>query len=283
MTPYHDVVTGNATRRKILTLDDLYHPDRKLNFDGKPAKEWVWQDEEHYLWRASDRTDSDRVWWTASVSRGTPRPLFDFKQLSEAVTGRAGAEPGNDPAPSVKAIDADNKAALVVLNEDLYLYRIESNSATRLASRIDTDAGAMFSPDCRWITWVQGNNMHIAASGESAGRPLTETGSPTLLCGRLDWVYQEEIYGRGEFRGYWWSPDSTRIAFLELDVSEVSERTLPNFKSRAGETVTYRYPRAGTPNPIAGWASFRSPRRPPEPHPAPSPGWIFPKPATIDF
>ncbi len=248
---YHCVVTGNATRRKILTLDDLYHPDRKLNFDGKPAKEWVWQDEEHYLWRASDRTDSDRVWWTASVSRGTPRPLFDFKQLSEAVTGRAGAEPGNDPAPSVKAIDADNKAALVVLNEDLYLYRIESNSATRLASRIDTDAGAMFSPDCRWITWVQGNNIHIAASGESAGRGLTETGSPTLLCGRLDWVYQEEIYGRGEFRGYWWSPDSTRIAFLELDVSEVSERTLPNFKSRAGETVTYRYPRAGTPNPIA--------------------------------
>ena len=83
------------------------------------------------------------------------------------------------------------------------------------------------------------------------GPGLTETGSPTLLCGRLDWVYQEEIYGRGEFRGYWWSPHSTRVAFLELDVSGVSEHTLPSFESEAGEGVTYRYPRAGTLNPRA--------------------------------
>ena len=117
-----------------------------MNFDGKPAKEWVWQDDGRYLWRASDDTDSDRVWWTASISRGTPRPLFDFTKLSEAVTDGAGAEPGNEPIPSVKAVDTDRKAALVVLNEDLYLYRIESNSATLLASRIDTDAGAMFQP-----------------------------------------------------------------------------------------------------------------------------------------
>ncbi len=222
-----------------------------MNFDGKPAKEWVWQDDGRYLWRASDDTDSDRVWWTASISRGTPRPLFDFTKLSEAVTDGAGAEPGNEPIPSVKAVDTDRKAALVVLNEDLYLYRIESNSATLLASRIDTDAGAMFSPDFRWITWVEGNNLHIAASEGTAGRTLTETGSPTLLCGRLDWVYQEEIYGRGKFRGYWWSPDSTRVAFLELDVSRVSEHTLPSFGSGAGEAPVYRYPRAGTPNPIA--------------------------------
>lgn len=252
MNPYHDVVTGDRTRPKILTLDDLYRPDRKVNFDGKPGKEWLWQDKGHYFWRASDNADSsDRTWWTASISEGTPEPLFDFEKLCEALTGRPGADGASDSLPTVKAIDTDRRAALVVLDEDLYLYRIESDSATRIASGIDTDAGAMFSPDCQWITWIYGNNIHIATSAGSAGRRLTETGSPTLLCGRLDWVYQEEIYGRGEFRGYWWSPDSTRIAFLELDVSQVSEHTLPNFESSAGEAVTYRYPRAGTPNPRA--------------------------------
>ena len=37
------------------------------------------------------------------------------------------------------------------------------------------------------------------------------------MFGRLDWVYQEEVYGRGNFKGFWWSPDSKWIAFLGLD------------------------------------------------------------------
>ena len=37
----------------------------------------------------------------------------------------------------------------------------------------------------------------------------------------LDWVYEEEIYGRGENRAYWWSPDSSRLAFLRIDDTPV--------------------------------------------------------------
>ena len=38
---------------------------------------------------------------------------------------------------------------------------------------------------------------------------ITTDGSPQMLNGKLDWLYQEEIYGRGRFRAFWWSPDST--------------------------------------------------------------------------
>ena len=47
--------------------------------------------------------------------------------------------------------------------------------------------------------------------------------SAEILNGKLDWLYQEEIYGRGRFRGYWWSPDSSRLAYLQLDERPVPE------------------------------------------------------------
>ena len=37
------------------------------------------------------------------------------------------------------------------------------------------------------------------------------------LVGKLDWVYQEELYGRGNFKGYWWQTNGDQIAFLKLD------------------------------------------------------------------
>ena len=35
------------------------------------------------------------------------------------------------------------------------------------------------------------------------------------LVGKLDWVYQEELYGRGNFKGFWWHPTENRVAFSE--------------------------------------------------------------------
>ena len=48
--------------------------------------------------------------------------------------------------------------------------------------------------------------VDVASQREQA---ITTDGSRERLNGKLDWLYQEEIYGRGQFRGYWWSPDSS--------------------------------------------------------------------------
>ncbi|HYE73513.1 MAG TPA: DPP IV N-terminal domain-containing protein, partial [Blastocatellia bacterium] len=68
---------------------------------------------------------------------------------------------------------------------------------------------------------------------------------------RLDWVYQEELYGRGNFKGYWWSPDSTQIAYLQLDESPVKEFTVVDHIPYQQEVEITAYPKAGTPNPTA--------------------------------
>ena len=109
------------------------------------------------------------------------------------------------------------------------------------------------SPDGQWLAFVRGNDLFVARAGEAEARAITENGGPDRLNGKLDWVYQEEIYGRYNFKGFWWSPDSRYLAFLSLDEEPVHEFTVVDFIEddhyRVKPEVT-NYPKAGDPNPV---------------------------------
>src|SRR5690606_15123885 len=60
---------------------------------------------------------------------------------------------------------------------------------------------------------------------------------------------QEEIYGRGNWQGFWWSPDSTRLVFLALDESKVPEYVVVDHRETRPDVERWRYPKAGDPNP----------------------------------
>src|SRR5690606_26305517 len=120
-------------------------------------------------------------------------------------------------------------AVLVRAANDLFLYSIAAGEAWRLTSDPAEEVGPQFSPDGRLVAFVRDHDLHVVPT-ERGGRELalTQGGGPQLLHGRLDWVYQEELYGRGNWQGFWWSPDSARIALLRLDERPVPEFTLVN-------------------------------------------------------
>ena len=60
------------------------------------------------------------------------------------------------------------------------------------------------------MAFVRHNNLFVVDTATLRETALTTDGAARILNGKLDWVYEEEIYGRGEQRGYWWSPDSSR-------------------------------------------------------------------------
>ena len=70
------------------------------------------------------------------------------------------------------------------------------------------------------------------------------------LVGMLDWVYQEELYGRGNFKGYWWQTNGNRIAFIKLDESPLIPFTVMDHLPVRGKSEMTNYPKAGDPNPI---------------------------------
>jgi dipeptidyl-peptidase-4 len=114
------------------------------------------------------------------------------------------------------------------------------------------------SPDARHVSFVRGNNLVVVDVASRQEWAVTTDGGPELFHGLLDWVYQEEVYGRGDFQGHWWSPDGAMVAFLSLDESPVKEFTVVNHvpdgfldTERAVEAEVSNYPKAGDPNPFA--------------------------------
>jgi dipeptidyl aminopeptidase B len=86
--------------------------------------------------------------------------------------------------------------------------------------------------------------------------PVTSSGNATLFHGVPDWVYEEEVFSSNF--ALWWSPDSSKVAFLVFDETLVEEYTFPiyNPTSDSDNVVPYttqltmRYPKPGYPNPL---------------------------------
>jgi dipeptidyl-peptidase-4 len=110
---------------------------------------------------------------------------------------------------------------------------------------------AKFSPDGTRVAYVSENNLYVEDLGSGAVTPLTTDGSRTILNGRFDWVYEEEIFNANPFAadGFRWSPDGTRIAYWQLDASGVRDFLLINdTDSLYSFTIPVQYPKAGTTN-----------------------------------
>ena len=233
----------------MLTLEDIYHPEKKLDFEGKPSRSRLWLDDEHYLesiidgapldcQRVHARTGSSEPFYDAPTMRSALGKLpdvteDDFKKLAEL---------------SDERISPDRTATLIQHGSNLFHYRLGAESADLVAENIDVEAGADFSPDGNLIGYIKNNNIHVGDLATRSERPLTVEGGDDVFIGRLDWVYQEELYARGNFRAYWWSPDSTHIAFLWLDESQVEPRPMVDHTS-SQQPMVMRYPKAGDPNP----------------------------------
>jgi dipeptidyl-peptidase-4 len=117
---------------------------------------------------------------------------------------------------------------------------------------------AQLSADGRAASFVRGNNLFVLDVASKGVWQVTKDGGRELFHGKLDWVYQEELYGRGNFQAHWWNADGSCCAFLSLDESKVREFTIvnqvpPGFldTESAVTTEVTSYPKPGDPNPTA--------------------------------
>lgn len=260
---------ADAAAKKDLDVDLLYHPDTGItrSFYGKLLGGLGWLDAGHYL-LPPDPAGERKEWRVVEARTGRSTPFFDPAKM-EAAFARLpgfGAEDaaglgrpcfvldGDDPlaalvCPQPLALSPDRKAVVVNRANDLFYYRFGADAATRLTAGPAAEEDEAFSPDGRLVSFTRGNDLFVVEVATGRERALTTGGGPKLLNGKLDWVYQEEIYGRGDFRAYWWSPDSRRIAFLQLDDAEVPESTVVDHIALRQELEVTPYPQPGDPNP----------------------------------
>ena len=111
----------------------------------------------------------------------------------------------------------------------------------------ETIADVKISPDGKFVSFVRAHNLFLVSIADAKERALTSGGTEAVRKGELDWVYPEELDLK---TAYWWSPDSSKIAFLEMDESKVSKYPLVDFASYDGDAEEERYPVAGGNNPV---------------------------------
>jgi dipeptidyl-peptidase-4 len=114
------------------------------------------------------------------------------------------------------------------------------------AAKPSTLMFAKFSPDGKRVAYVREHDIYVEPVDGGAITRLTTDGSPTIINGTFDWVYEEEFNLRDGFR---WSPDGKRIAYWQLDTKGVRSFDLINdTDSLYSFVVPVQYPKAGSTN-----------------------------------
>jgi dipeptidyl-peptidase-4 len=242
------IFTGLAVAQdRLLTIDDIFDPQKRVAFSGRPIQIRGWS--------GDGRTYLEFV--NGSMFRVDPvtgerRSLVDSSAMADSLI-KAGIQ--SDAAKRIagaplQIFNSGETAILFEHDTDIWVYTIGDGNVRRLTKDKDKELEPDFSPDGLFVSFVRNNNLFVVDIGRGIQRQLTRDGGEKILNGYLDWVYEEELYGRGNKRGYWWSPDSRYIAFLRTDESPVPKFLLID------ETVTDQrventdYPQAGDPNPL---------------------------------
>lgn len=245
-----------ATQRSLreLTLENIYDPKDQVAFAGAPQRGFVWLDDKTLVWPRTNEKNEVVEQVVLDVETGKRRPLFNATKLEAAaakVAGVSATQASAVPLQKAWTFSPDKRATVLSLAGDLYLYDLTSDTLTRVTNAAGEEQEASFSPDGKLIAFVRDNNIYVADIATRKERALTTDGNDNTLNGILDWVYQEEVYGRGTFKGYWWSPDSSRIAYLRLDERKVPRFTVVDHLPYRQKLEVTPYPKAGDPNPVA--------------------------------
>lgn len=106
------------------------------------------------------------------------------------------------------------------------------------------------SPDGKLTAIYKDFNVWVGDQKNLNIRPITTEGTDRMRYGTGCWVYGEEL---DQNTAMWWSPDSRKLAFYEIDEREMRDYVLTTDNTqRYTSTQTVRYPKSGDRNPVVG-------------------------------
>ena len=109
------------------------------------------------------------------------------------------------------------------------------------------------SPDGKWKAVYKNFNVVLEPNeGNGESLAITKDGNERFRFGTGCWVYGEEL---NQSDAMWWSPDSSKLAYYEIDEREMKDYHLTLENTSLYTTLqSVRYPKAGDANPkVALW------------------------------
>ena len=246
-TPVRPLANDRA-RHKRIELDMLVGKKAMPNLSGSLIADITWLDDgEHFL----QRKDGRLLKVHAVSGRSQPQPERDAKKIEAALTAlptidrrtarRIAARAAREPLEG-------KKGDVFQHGDDLYYYFLDGSKAVRLTHTPGAKELVSLSPNGKHAAYVRANNLYVVDIATQKEHALTTDGSALIFNGKMDWVYWEEI-GNRRHNAYWWSPDSTHLAFVRYDDTPVHTYTVIDHMPTRQKVERTPYPKSGDPIP----------------------------------
>jgi dipeptidyl aminopeptidase/acylaminoacyl peptidase len=230
-----------------LTFDKIFSSDRRVTWvaSNSVMPRWLPKSDSPETVEYVLRRDNGLL--AVDARTGSSRRLDLIERANAAIAKLDGSEArASRGAIGLESFDDRLRFAMANLRRDLYFYDAQTDQARRITQTPDkSEELAELSPDGKRIAFVQDNNLFVVDTETTEAKAITKDNQEDLLNGILDWVYQEEIYGRGNFKAFWWSPDGKKIAFLQLNEKPVDRFPVDDSISYRAAIEETRYPKAG--------------------------------------
>jgi dipeptidyl-peptidase-4 len=249
--PETRAATATPATSKPLTVDRIYS---EPSLSGRLTRGIAWTpDSKQISFFESNGTGKagKTELWAVDVATGQRRVLLSAEKLESVLPADAEQRTqatGLGRHPPAEYQWAPGGGALLFQGPtSLAWFDLKTQVSRTLVSGKESIADPKISPDGRYVSFVRSHNLWLVSVADGKERAFTEGGTEEVRKGELDWVYPEELEIT---TAYWWAPDSSAIAYLEMNESKVAKYPLVDFTSPAGEAEEERYPPAGGGNPI---------------------------------
>ncbi len=139
----------------------------------------------------------------------------------------------------------DGESLMFPLGGDLYLHELSSGKTRQLTRNDESEIDPQFSPAGRYVSFVRNKDIYVLNLVSLKETRVTHSASVTTSNGLAEFIAQEEM---DRTSGYWWAPDESGIAFLQIDEAAVAIEQRYEVYASEIKIVEQRYPATGTTN-----------------------------------
>jgi len=202
--------TAQTPTRTPLTVEWIFG-DEGRQVASLPSH--VWLMDGSLLLYDGRQPQSQRAFELLDPSTGVRRSAFHMAAAVASLNALLPASEARQPLEWPLSFDQSGRRALYIFNRDLFLLELGAARFSRLTRTEAEERSPGFSPDGKRLAFVRANDLYVMDLDAMAETRVTHDGSETILNGTVSWLYWEEIFGRRDI-GYWWSPDSSALAYL---------------------------------------------------------------------
>ena len=202
--------------------------------------------------RTRSGADQATCLWVLDVETGEQRLVVDPRTVAD---GDAGEIPAEERARRERARESSGgivrfstdlglRRALFDLAGRLYVVDLETQALTEVATG-GVAIDPQLDPTGTSIAYVERGALRTSGIDGATPRVLAEPDDDNVTYGLAEFVAAEEM---GRQKGYWWSPDGSRLLVARVDVSPVQRWHIADPSNPERSPVEVAYPKAGTDN-----------------------------------